>query len=40
MSIIERKLIQAEIFCHNNEPKLALNILNEVISDSVSTDMK
>ena len=38
MSIIEKKLTQAEIFYQNNEPELAFNILNEVISDSVSTD--
>ena len=38
MSIMEKKLTQAEIFYQNNEPELALNILNEVISDSFSTD--
>jgi len=38
MSSIEKKLTQAEIFYQNNEPGLAIDILNEVISDSNSTD--
>ena len=38
MSIIEKKLTQAEIFCQNYEPELAISILNEVITDSNSTD--
>lgn len=38
MSIIEKKLTQAEIFCQNYEPELAISILNEVIADSNSTD--
>ena len=33
-----KKLNQAEIFYQNYEPELALDILNEVISDSNSTD--
>ena len=38
MPTIEKKLNQAEIFYQNYEPALALDILNEVISDSNSTD--
>ncbi|WP_367105389.1 hypothetical protein [uncultured Psychrobacter sp.] len=38
MSIIQKKLAQAENFCKKNEPELAINILNEVIFDSLSTD--
>ena len=35
-----KKLTQAEIFCQNSESELAIDILNEVISDINSTDSK
>lgn len=38
MSSIEKRLTQADIFYQNDEPELALEILNEVITDSNSTD--
>lgn len=40
MPSIEKKLTQAEIFCQNYEPELAISILNEVISDINSTDIE
>ena len=38
MSIIEKRLIQAEIFYQNIEPELAMSILNKVIPDSLAIE--
>lgn len=38
MTSIEKRLTQADIFYQNDEPELALEILNEVITDIVSLE--